>query len=150
MNKNLRIILIGLGLILFAAAIWYFKSIVAYLLIAAVISLIGQPLADLLDKIKIKKFRIPRALSAAITLVVIWVIVLTFFRIFIPLVANQANELSSIDTGKIAERLEEPIEKLETLFGNLPIAGKEDLSMEEYVSDKLANVVNVSYLSDIF
>ncbi|MCF8372725.1 MAG: AI-2E family transporter [Bacteroidales bacterium] len=150
MNKNLRIVLIALGVVLLLASLWYFKSIVAYLLIAAIISLIGQPLVDLFDRIKIKKFHLPRALSAALTLVVIWVLVLGFFRIFIPLVANQATELSAIDSEQVARSLEAPLEKLETLFGNLPISGKENLSMEEYVSAKVANIVNVSYLTDIF
>ncbi len=150
MNRNLRIVLIGISIILLLAAVWYFKSIVAYLLISAVISLIGQPLVGLLDKIKIKKFRLPRSVNAAITLLVIWVLVLGFFRIFIPLVANQANELSGIETWKVAERLEVPLEKLETVFGNLPISGADDVSMKDYVTEKLSNVVNVSYLSDIF
>ena len=150
MSKNLRYILIGLGVILLALILWYFSSIVAYVIIAAVISLIGQPLVDLLDQIKIKKFHLPRSLSAAFTLVLIWVVVLGFFRIFIPLVANEAKELSSIDTEHIALGLEEPIEKLEGLVGDLPIAGTDSLSLQDYLIDKLTNVVNVSYIKDIF
>lgn len=150
MNKNLRIVLLGLGVILLLAALWYFKSIVGYLLIAAIISLIGQPLVNLLDRIKVKRFHLPRAVSAAFTLVVIWVLVLGFFRIFIPLVANQAAELSTIDSEQVARSLEAPLEKLETLFGKLPISGAENKSLEDYVSGKVADIVNVSYLKDIF
>ena len=75
MNKTTRIILIGLGVILLLYILWYFQSIVAYVLIAAVISLIGKPIVDLLAKIKIWKILIPRSIAAFITLIAIWGIV---------------------------------------------------------------------------
>ena len=97
MSTTLRYILAALGVILLLLSLWYFKSIVAYILISAVLALIGDPLADLICKIKIKKFQMPRALSAAITLVIIWTVLILFFRIFIPVIADQANEESQDD-----------------------------------------------------
>ncbi len=101
MSRNLKYILTGLGFIFLAFIFWYFKSIVAYIIVSAVLALIGNPLVDLISRIKIKKYNIPRALSAGITLAVIWTVIFTFFRIFIPLIANQASELSTIDSDKI-------------------------------------------------
>ena len=150
MNKNLRYVLIGIGIILFALSLWYFSNIVAYVLVAAVISLVGQPLVALLDRIKIKKVKLPRAASAGVTLVCIWVLLFGFFRFFIPLVANEAKELSTIDTQQIANSLEEPMLKLESAFGSLHLDEAEGMSLKEYITEKLSNVVNVSYLKDIF
>ena len=65
--------------------IWRFYYIIVWLLIAAVISFIGQPLVQFFNRIHIKKLKIPHSLSALLALVVI-------VLVFIVLIAN--SELS--------------------------------------------------------
>jgi predicted PurR-regulated permease PerM len=92
-----KYILIGIGLAVILVILWYFKSIVAYILISAVFSLIGRPIVDLIERIRIRRFHLPKALSAAITLIILWGIFISFFTIFVPLIVNQMAELSTID-----------------------------------------------------
>ena len=150
MSKNLKFILGSLGLIILGFVFWYFKSIIAYIIVAALLALIGNPLVDLLSRIKIKKFKLPRSLSAGITLAFLWTLLLSFFRIFIPLVARQASELSSIDSRRIIKSLEGPLSSLENFFGSLPVSGGGEISLQEYIGEKIASIVSVSQLSDIF
>lgn len=150
MTKTWRNVLLGIGFLLLLFVLWYFSAIVVYIVIAAIISLIGHPLVNFLSKIKIKRFYLPRGLSAAITLILIWTLVILFFRIFIPLIANQANQLSAIDPARVSEKIQEPMNYLENIFGNLPISGAENLSLQEYVSQKVVSVVSISQLSNIF
>jgi predicted PurR-regulated permease PerM len=150
MSTNFRYILAGLGVILIGLSLWYFKSIVAYVLIAGVLSLIGQPLVDLICKVKIKKFQVPRVLSAAITLVILWTVLIMFFRIFIPLITEQAHELSQIESSSIVESLEEPISSIEKFVSGTNLPGQETFSIQDYISDKLVNVFNVSLITDFF
>ncbi len=150
MSTNFKYILIALGTILLALTLWYFKSIVAYVLIAAVFALIGQPMVDLFSRIQIKRFKPPRALSAAITLAILWTVLVMFFRIFIPLIADQANELSQIDTARVMENLEKPISTVEKIMNGATLPGQETSSIKDYISDKIVNVFNVSILSDFF
>jgi predicted PurR-regulated permease PerM len=141
--------LIILGLAFLVFILWFLKSIVAYILISAVISLIGNPLVNVLGKIRFRNFIIPRALRAAITLVVIWILMFAFFSFFIPLIANQANEFSQIDVEAVIENLHEPIQKLENLAGNF-IAHDDNFSLQEYVQEKIISVLDVSQLSMLF
>lgn len=149
MHKITRYILIGLGLAVTGFILWYFSNIVAYILISAVLALVGRPLVKLLEKVKIKKFRFPRAVNALATLLVIWVILFTFLRIFIPLLANEANQLKDIDITPVMLELEKPISKIEEFAYHVNPDIKEK-GLEEYITDKLANIVNFGMVSNVF
>lgn len=146
-----RIVLITIAIALLSLILWYFKSIVAYILIAAVISLIGQPLVSILCKIKIKKIKISRSLGAGITLILFWVLIFTFFRIFIPLIASEAQELSSINVSKIMANIEEPLKKMETFFSaTVAVSDKHEFSLTRYIAEKIMSVLNISFVSNFF
>ena len=87
-------------LILIAGAIgflvWYFSNIVIFIIVAAVISIIGAPLVNLFDKIKIGRFPFPHVLSVSLTLLIIMSLFIGMFSLFIPLVINEANLISNL------------------------------------------------------
>ncbi len=150
MNNFLRYFLITLGVVLLGFLLWYFSSIVAYVLIAGVFALIGRPVVDLLSKVRIWRFNMPRSLSALITLLLLWVIVIGFFRIFIPLIANQANELSNIDTDLVIKKLEGPFNRIGKIYYDYGIAQDTNMSFEDFVNDKVRSILDISIVSDFF
>lgn len=150
MNSFCKYLLIILGIAVLGYILWYFSSIVAYILIAAVLALIGGPVVDLLDKVKIKKFKVPRALSALITVILLWIVVITFFRIFVPLIANQANELSQIDTDEIYQLLDKPVNWIKNIYNNYHLGGDEMPDFDEFINSKIRSVLNISFITDFF
>lgn len=140
--------IIGIAIAIFI--LWYFKSIVVYILISAIISLIGQPLVSLLCRIKIGKYLFPRSLSAGITLFLIWTLIFTFFRIFIPIIADQANELSTIDVQRVLQNIKEPLQKLEFFSGEGSILNDENFEIEQYLAEKIMSILSISHLSNFF
>src|SRR6056297_1969533 len=97
MNKLTRYIIGALSIIVLVLFVWFFTEIVAYILIAAVLSMIGRPLVNRLLKIHIKSFRFPRWLASLLTLACMVFVIVLFFRIIIPLVGEQIDEISSIE-----------------------------------------------------
>lgn len=150
MNKNLRFLLVSLGIILVGFVLWYFKSIVAYILISSVLALIGRPIVAFLNKLHYKKFKIPNAISALVTLSFLWFMLLVFFRIFIPLVAHQAGELSTINAEEVMNNFKEPLSKIDTLLVKYNINSYNDQSIDQYLSEKFMSLLNVSMLSNVF
>jgi predicted PurR-regulated permease PerM len=142
--------LIGLGLALLAFIFWYFRIIIGYILIAAVLSLIGKPVVDLLSKIRYKRLRIPTAISALLTVILLWGLFFLFFRLLIPIVASQASSLSNIDVETAVLNLEEPLRKLEQVFQELNLEGFRDMTMLDFVKDKLAEFLNLDLISNLF
>ena len=149
MKDITKYIVIGVVVIVLGLVLWYFKNIIAYILISAVLSLIGRPLVDFLNKLRVWKIHFPKILSAAITLIVLWGLFITFFRVFVPLIVNQANELSTIDVQAVANTLEGPLAKLETFFQKLNLETGSATSLKEYVSTKIISLLNITLLSNI-
>ena len=77
--------------------VWYLWEVVAYILISAVLAIIGSPLVRCLTSVNVFKRRMPRSVAAALTLVVMWLVAGTLCSIFVPLIYDKLNELSTID-----------------------------------------------------
>ena len=58
---------------------WYFRTILLYLAVAVVISLIGKPVVKFLTGLRIKNFHFPRWLASALTLALIICVCLSLF-----------------------------------------------------------------------
>ena len=148
MNPTLRNILIFLGILLLLFVSWYFRSIVVYILVSGVFSIMGRPLVDLFCRIHIRKWSFPRSLSALITLIIIWGLIILFFSIFIPLVTTQLNYFSTIDSEKIVMLIEGPIKKVETLFRTFNKDITNELSIQDYIVTKVAGVLNINMIQN--
>jgi predicted PurR-regulated permease PerM len=148
MTATLRNILIFFGILLLLACAWYFRSIVVYILISGVLSIMGRPLVDLLCRIHIRKWSFPRSLSALVTLIIIWGLIILFFSIFIPLVTTQLNYFSTIDSEKIVMLIEGPIRKFETLFRMFNKDITNELSIQDYIVTKVAGVLNINMVQN--
>ncbi|MEI6683840.1 MAG: AI-2E family transporter [Bacteroidota bacterium] len=77
--------------------VWYFANIVIFIIVAGVISIVGAPLVELLDRIKIGRLRFPHVLSVAITLLVMVALIAGLLSLFIPLIINETTQISNID-----------------------------------------------------
>jgi predicted PurR-regulated permease PerM len=148
MKTSLRTILIFLGVLLFLALLWYFRNIVVYILVAGALSIMGRPLVDLFCRIKIGKWHFPRVISALFTLLIIWGIIILFFVIFVPLVTRQINYFSTIDSGKIVQIVEGPINKLESLLSSLNPKISDQLSLKDYIASKVTGILNIEMIKN--
>jgi len=149
MNKTLRYILSILGFLLVIYIFWYFRNIVTYILIAAVISFIGQPLVRLLDRIRIGKFAFPHTLSSIITLLVILGIFCSFVALFVPMIVYEAEIISKIDYVSIGKSLEQPLATLQTFlstYGILP-PGK---TIENELVTRMHSLIDIATFSSFF
>jgi len=150
MNALTKYIFLGLGILLLGYILWYFQSIVAYIIIAAILSLIGNPLVDFLSKFKLWKFKIRRWLGAMVTLILLWTVFIMFFRIFIPLIANEANQIASIDVKQVTQNLQEPLKNAEEIIKNYKITPESDQSIQESIAQKIVSILSISNISHFF
>ncbi|MDX9696596.1 MAG: AI-2E family transporter [Bacteroidales bacterium] len=150
MNSKIKYLFIALGIILIGIILWYFKSIVSYILISGVLSIVGKPIVDSLEKIHIKKIRIPTAICALLTVVFLWFVIILFFWIFIPLIANQINSLSTIDVNNFLTKFREPLEKINQFISKYSIQGSNTNSLEAFLTEKAMMFLNGTFLSNLF
>ncbi len=148
MKTTLRNFLIILGTAVFLAALWYFRNIAIYILVSGVLSIMGRPLVDLFCRIKIGRWIFPRVLSALLSLIIIWGLIALFFAIFVPLITSQINYFSTIDSGKIVQIIEGPIDRIEGFVTSINPKLSDQLSLREYVSSKIEGVLNVQMVQN--
>jgi predicted PurR-regulated permease PerM len=148
MKTSLRNILIFFGIVFFLVLLWYFRNIVVYILVSGVLSIMGRPLVELLGRIRIGKLKFPRVISALLTLMIIWGLIILFLWIFVPLVTRQINYLSTIDSAKIVQIVEGPINRIEEFIGaiNPDLSGK--LSLNDYISSKITGILNIEMIQN--
>jgi predicted PurR-regulated permease PerM len=148
MKVNLRNILIFFGILLLLACAWYFRNIVVYILVSGILSIMGRPLVDLFCRIRIRKWSFPRSLSALITLLIIWALIILFFAVFVPLVTTQINYFSAIDSEKIVQIIAGPINKVENLFRAFNKDITREISIQDYIVMKVAGVLNINMIQN--
>ncbi len=148
MKITWRSILVFCSIVLLIAMAWFFRNIVVYILVSGVLSIIGRPLVDLLSRIHISRFKFPRALAALITLLIIWGVIVLFFVIFVPLVTKQINYFSTIDSDKIVQLIQGPIEKMESILKSLNKDLTNELSLRDYFSQKVSDVLNINMIQN--
>lgn len=150
MNSKIKYLFIALGILIVGFILWYFKSIITYILISAVLSIIGKPLVDFLNRLHLKRLRIPKAISAFVTLVLIWTSFYLFFRFFIPLIVNQASDLSSINIETLTTKFQGPLDKVNELIAKYNISTENAKTVEDYISEKIIVFMNGTFISGFF
>jgi predicted PurR-regulated permease PerM len=126
--------------------IWKFYYIIGWLLIAAVISFVGEPLVRFFDRVRIGRFHIPRAMSTVLTLLVILLFMLSLVGVLVPLIITEADAIAKIDISKVGENLQGPIQWIDTQLhsmGTIP----EDQSLQDYISARISTLLSFRNLS---
>jgi len=117
------------GIAILGFMFWYFSDIVAYVLVAIFLSMMGAPLLKRLNKIKIRKRNLPKAFNAAVTLVIMLLIFFAFILIFVPLIIRQANVIASINIDALLHYYQEPIQNLKDFLVQYNVIQSEETVM---------------------
>lgn len=128
---------------------WYFSNIIIYVLLAGVLSIIGHPLVQLLNKIKWGKRNMPNALSAAITLIAMIALIIALSLIFVPVISKQAQVISSIDLNKFENYIDAPLRKFEYFLTQNAII-PEGQTLNAMVTRQIKEIVDMTTLQNIF
>ncbi len=113
MKNFSRYLAIAISVLIVAGIVYYFSDIVAYVLVAWILSMVGQPLMRFFQrKIRIGRFKAGASLSAVITIILYFVVFTALIWMFVPLIVQQARNLANVDYNQIGLALEEPLEQL--------------------------------------
>ncbi|QZT39016.1 AI-2E family transporter [Halosquirtibacter xylanolyticus] len=150
MNQRTRNILIGIGFIFLALLLWYFSDIVIYILIASVLSVLGRPIKNLLEKIHIRKWRMGDNLSSALTLIALWIVIIGFFSFLIPMFASEAKELSNVNVHSVVAYIKDAAEQLTTNYPFIKLPSLDEQSLVEMAKGELSQAFDLSKMTNIF
>lgn len=111
-NGILRAITILALIALLLFFIHQIQSVIIYLIVSLVLTLIASPLVGFLKR----KLKFPNTLAVSSTMIFILLIFAGLIMMFIPLVASQSENLSLLDTKKIEKNVLELMDDLEAFL----------------------------------
>jgi predicted PurR-regulated permease PerM len=133
--------------------VWYFSAIIICILAAAVLSIMGQPVVEKLNKVRFSKYRIPNPVSVALTLLLFIVVFFGLLSFIIPLVVKEANLISSIDPGQFVAYFQEDMNTLQSKLIEYGIIAEHGTIIST-LKESILQVMNVQkitgFLSNIF
>lgn len=148
-DRLARVILTTLGICFALAVCWFFRSVLIYIIMAAVLALVGRPLYVRLRRISIRKMQIPSWLAAALSIVFILTLLACLFTMVIPVVAAVARDISVANIENMAQALAVPLSNLNhDLVNTFPSLGR-GFKIEKVVYDQLVDMLNVGSLSSM-
>ncbi|MFT7498886.1 MAG: putative PurR-regulated permease PerM [Candidatus Azotimanducaceae bacterium] len=111
-NGILRALLIILGVAILLFFLWTIQSILVYIIIAGVLSLIGRPLIIFLKR----KLKFPDTLAVIITMSLFIGFLFGLIRLFIPLITQQGKNLSLLNINELTNNAESIISQINEYF----------------------------------
>lgn len=148
LDNNWRILFSLAAIALVLYILWYFRVIITYVLIAVVISLLGDPMMRLLKKVTIKGRFMPAWLRASITLIVFFGVLIGLGFLFVPIISKEVEILSSIDTNELMSRL-----KMEWAAISQSVQdSRANINTDQVwsgIQDYLSGILNFSWIGNI-
>ena len=116
------------------------KTLLIYMLIAGIVSLIGRPINQLLTK----RLKLKNILASSITIVFLMWILVSIFSLFVPLLVQQGENLSLLEVNKLKGNIETLIQEIGTYF-NLD----NSFWQQQFSVDNLFQNVNFGLLPEL-
>ena len=148
-DKLAKYIIAAAGLAIAFGLCWYFRNVLAYILIAVVVSLIAKPLIKVLGKVQIKGRKAPDWLLAAFSLVFVLGVLISLITSVVPIVSNIVKDVSVVNIESAARGIAAPLSEFnEFLRNTFPQLGNE-FRIEIAVLDELQNLLDVTMFSSV-
>ena len=138
---NRTIVNIIVGITIFVLLAWYFSNIFLYLVFSLVIAAILRPLTNRISQIHLFRVKVPRFLAVIFSFLILVTILGLFIVLFIPLVNEQIQVLSSINYEGLWERIKTPVNQFENFLIENNLTDKEKESLVTNLQQYLSSIV---------
>jgi predicted PurR-regulated permease PerM len=134
-------ILRAIGTLILAALLLYFlyqiQSVLIYVLVSLILTLIGIPILDFFKK----RLKFKHTIATIVVLTFYLLIILGFIMMFIPLIISQGQNLSLLNTAEIEKNSLELINQINTFLERHHIDSKEVFNVKSFKSAINFNII---------
>lgn len=128
---------------------WYFRNLIIYVVLAAVMAMLARPLFVLITRPSIKGRHVPSWLAAVLSILVILCCVLGLVTLVVPVVSSVVGDISKANIGDMAQAATVPLKSLnELIIRSFPQVGS-DFRIESFVLSQLNRILDVPHLSSV-
>lgn len=148
-DKLVKFIIIALVLTVIYLVCRSIGPVLAYILAAAVVSLIGRPVSLFLERIRIKDWHMPQWMNAALTIILVLSVLTGVVMLVVPVFSRIASDLSNADMGNSQFSLAGPLASInEYLQETFPFLGP-DFNLQDILIEQLGALFDVSKFTSV-
>ena len=139
-NGILRAIGIVLGILLLGYFLYIIQSVIVYIIIAGILSLIARPIIIFLRR----KLKLPNTLAVIATMLLMLSLLTGLVFLFIPLILEQGKSLSLLEVDKLQENVQQIFNQTTAYFSSKGIDVLSELKNVDFVSQfkEIPNLLN--------
>ena len=128
---------------------WYFRNLIIYVVLAAVMAMLARPFFVLITRPSIKGRHVPSWLAAVLSILVILCCVLGLVTLVVPVVSSVVGDISKANIGDMAQAATVPLKSLnELIIRSFPQVGS-DFRIESFALSQLNRILDVPHLSSV-
>ena len=105
MKININVIIRLLAILAVLVLGWYFSSLALYIFLAFIFSLIGKPIAQQINRIRIYKYHIPYWISALLTMTLFIFVFVLILLFLVPVLAREAQVIAAINYDDLSRNM---------------------------------------------
>ena len=139
-NGIVRAVLQLIGISIVVWLLIQIKTLLIYMLIAAIVSLIGRPI----NKFLMHRLKMRSILASSITIAFLLWLLISIFSLFVPLLVQQGENLSLLDVDLLKENIQTLVEEISVYF-NLD----NSFWQQQFSVDNLFQNVNFGLLPEL-
>ncbi len=139
-NGILRALAILLGIFLLSYFLYAIQSVIIYIIIAGILSLIARPIILFLRG----KLKFPNTIAVVFTMVLMLGLLTSLIAMFIPLITEQGKSLSLLEVDKLQENVQQIFNQTRAYFSSKGIDVLSELKNVDFVSQfkEIPNLLN--------
>jgi len=122
------LVLVAVGLYL----LFLIQSVLIYLVVSLILTLIGNPIVDFFNK----RLKFKHTIATVATLIIFILFITGFIMMFIPLIANQGQNLSLLKTDEIEQNINQLVNQFSAFLDSYQIDSKQVLE-EANITSKI-------------
>lgn len=142
-NGILRAVFVLCGIALLGYFLYLTRSVIVYLVVAAVIALMGRPVVSFLRK----RLKLPNTLAVVLVMLLFMGILFGIASLFIPLIAEQGHNLSLLDIKAFEKDLWRLYDEINRFLGRTPVPVEDLMAGKDWGKDLLAGL-EVGFIPD--
>ena len=147
MQNRSKYFLIAILVLFLGFMAWFLKTIVVYLVVSILLSLLGQPLVKIYSRIRIKQHRLSITISSVLALFTLMAVVVGLFSLFIPLVIEEARIVSNINSQDVVLAFDQPLHQLESMLERFQLSAAGNEPIEKVIASKLTSILGFQEIS---
>ena len=127
---------------------WFFPDIILYVFLAFILALIGKPLANTLQKIKLFKKQMPYSICSAISILILLIVMVLSIMFFVPILIQEFRVIENINYDTLSQNLTPFLNNIQQFLYENNLM-EHNQTIVSALTSEITNWINVESFSNV-